>query len=128
MKLQLVRRRLVAGAAAIAVVLASGSAFAQAPKSPVVINVVDVGGALALLQDAIEKYKAANPTHVARFTFTKAPAPELPGKLKAMQGAGRSDIDLVLGGLDILSAGIEQNLWEPVLTNHAAKFPGVKDN
>jgi putative spermidine/putrescine transport system substrate-binding protein len=129
MKLQLVRRRLVAGAAALALAgTLSTGAFAQAPKSPLTINVVDVGGALALLQDAIEKYKAANPTHVARFTFTKAPAPELPGKLKAMQGAGRSDIDLVLGGLDILSAGIEQNLWEPVLTNHAAKFPGVKDN
>jgi putative spermidine/putrescine transport system substrate-binding protein len=102
--------------------------FAQAPKSPVVINVVDVGGALALLQDAIEAYKTKHPTYVSRFTFTKAPAPELPGKLKAMQAANRADIDLVLGGLDILSAGLEQNLWEPVLTNHAAKFPGVKDN
>ncbi|HMG51978.1 MAG TPA: extracellular solute-binding protein [Kofleriaceae bacterium] len=89
---------------------------------------VDVGGALALLQDAIEAYKTKNPTYVSRFTFTKAPAPELPGKLKAMQGANRSDIELVLGGLDILSAGLEQGLWEPVLTNHAAKFPGVKDN
>ena len=85
---------------------------------------VDVGGALALLQDAIEAYKTKNPTYVSRFTFTKAPAPEMPGKLKAMQGANRADIELVLGGLDILSAGLEQGLWEPVLTNHAAKFPG----
>ena len=130
MKLQIVRRRLVAGAAALAVTgaFAGAPAFGQAPKSPLTINVVDVGGALALLQDAIEAYKTKNPTHVARFTFTKAPAPELPGKLKAMQGAGRSDIDLVLGGLDILSAGLEQSLWEPVLPNHAAKFPGVKEN
>src|SRR5258708_36361986 len=123
------RRGLVAAAALTAAALAFGEpAFAQAPKSPVVINVVDVGGALALLQDAIEAYKTKNPTYVSRFTFTKAPAPELPGKLKAMQDAGRSDIELVLGGLDILSAGIEQNLWEAVLTNHAAKFPGAKDN
>ena len=123
------RRGLIAAAAATAAALALGQpAFAQAPKSPVVINVVDVGGALALLQDAIEAYKTKNPTYVSRFTFTKAPSPELPGKLKAMQAANRSDIELVLGGLDILSAGLEQNLWEPVLTNHAAKFPGVKDN
>ncbi len=127
--MKVARRGLLSAAAALTMTLALGApSFAQAPKSPVVINVVDVGGALALLQDAIEAYKTKNPTHVSRFTFTKAPAPELPGKLKAMQGANRSDIELVLGGLDILSAGLEQGLWEPVLTNHAAKFPGVKDN
>jgi len=104
-------------------------AWAQpAPKSPLVVNVTDVGGALALLQDAIEAYKTKNPNVVSRFTFTKAPAPELPGKLKAMQAANRTDIDLVLGGLDILSAGIEQNLWTPILPQHAAKFPNVLDN
>src|SRR3982751_6796889 len=128
-KFSIGRRSLVSAALFTAASLVLGQpAIAQAPKAPLVINVVDVGGALALLQDAIEAYKAKNPTYVSRFTFTKAPAPELPGKLKAMQGAGRSDIDLVLGGLDILSAGLEQNLWEPLLTNHAAKFPGVKDN
>jgi putative spermidine/putrescine transport system substrate-binding protein len=125
----LARRGLLSAAALGVASLALGApVLAQAPKSPQVINVVDVGGALALLQDAIEAYKTKNASYVSRFTFTKAPAPELPGKLKAMQGAGRSDIDLVLGGLDILSAGLEQNLWEGVLTNHAAKFPGVKDN
>jgi len=95
--------------------------FAQAPKAPVVINVVDVGGALALLQDAIEAYKTKNPTYVSRFTFTKAPAPELPGKLKAMQGANRSDIELVLGGLDILSAGLEQGGGRAVLLDGIAE-------
>src|SRR5438445_4836032 len=128
-RMKFARRGLVSAAVMTAAALALGQpALAQAPKSPQVVNVVDVGGALALLQDAIEAYKTKNPTYVSRFTFTKAPAPELPGKLKAMQAANRADIDLVLGGLDILSAGLEQNLWEPLLTNHAAKFPGVKDN
>jgi putative spermidine/putrescine transport system substrate-binding protein len=98
------------------------------PASPVTINVVDVGGALALLQDAIEAYQTKNPKVVAKINFTKAPAPELPGKLKAMQSAGRSDIDLVLGGTDILSAGIEQQSWVRILPDHAAKFPNVLDN
>jgi putative spermidine/putrescine transport system substrate-binding protein len=98
------------------------------PQSPVVINVVDVGGALALLQDAIEAYRTKNPNWVSRFTFTKAPAPELPGKIKAMQAAGRSDIDLVLGGLDIMSAGIEQNLWVNILPEYSSKFPGLMEN
>jgi putative spermidine/putrescine transport system substrate-binding protein len=126
-KMKMTRRGLVLAAASAA--LAFGEpASAQAPKSPVVINVVDVGGALALLQDAIEAYKTKNPTYVSRFTFTKAPAPELPGKLKAMQAAGRSDIELVLGGLDILSAGLEQGLLTQILPAHAAKFPNVKEN
>lgn len=95
-------------------------------QSRLTINVVDVGGALALLQDAIESYKIKNPN--IKFTFTKAPAPELPSKLKAMQAADRSDIDLVLGGTDILAAGIEQNLWTKILPDHAANFPKVLDN
>jgi putative spermidine/putrescine transport system substrate-binding protein len=98
------------------------------PKAPVTINVVDVGGALALLRDAIEAYRTKYPNVVAKFNFSPAPAPELPGKLKAMQAADRTDIDLVLGGTDILSAGIDQGLWVRILPDHAAQFPGVLDN
>src|ERR1051326_1041511 len=118
---------LVQTAAAVlaAAALVSGAAHAQRAQT---INVVDVGGALALLQDAIESYKTANPSAVARFTFTKAPAPELPAKLKAMQAANRADIDLVLGGLDIMSAGIEQNLWTRMLPDNANKFPNLMEN
>ena len=114
-------------AAVLAGALMTGAAVTQ-PRSPQTINVVDVGGALALLQDAIEAYKTANPTAVSRFTFTKAPAPELPAKIKAMQAANRADIDLVLGGLDIMSAGIEQNLWTRMLPDHADKFPNLMTN
>src|SRR6266513_229591 len=39
-----------------------------------------------------------------------------------------TDVDLVLGGLDILSAGIEQGLWTTILPQHAAKFPNVLEN
>jgi putative spermidine/putrescine transport system substrate-binding protein len=98
------------------------------PKSPVTLNVVDVAGDLALTQSAIEAYQARNPNLVGRITFTKAPAPELPAKLKAMQAASRSDIDLVLTGVVALSAGIDQGLWVKVLPDYAAKFPGLLDN
>ena len=77
---------------------------------------------------AIEAYQQKNPKLVAKVNFTKAPAPELPAKLKAMQAAGRSDIDLVLTGVVALSAGIDQGLWVKVLPDHAAKFPSVLDN
>jgi len=87
-----------------------------------------VAGNLALTQDAMEKYRETHPKLVSKFNFSKAPAPELPGKLKAMQGAGRSDIDLVLTGTDVLSAGIEQGLLIPILPQYASKFPNLMAN
>jgi putative spermidine/putrescine transport system substrate-binding protein len=98
------------------------------PTSPVTINVIDVAGQLALTQKAIEAYRRAHPKLVSRFTFTKAPAPELPGKIKAQQDAGRVDIDLVLSGTDAISAGMEQNLWVKILPDYAQKFPGLEQN
>jgi len=116
-----------------AALLAVVSCLAQAqnpplPKSPVTINIVDVAGDLALTQDAIELYRTKHPQLVAKINFTKAPAPELPGKLKAMQGAGRSDIDMVLTGTDFLAAGIEQGVLMKLLPDYSAKFPNLISN
>jgi len=118
----------VALATAALFTLGAGSVRAQAPKSPVSINIVDVAGNLALTQDAIQDFVSKNPKLVSKVNFTKAPAPELPGKLKAMQAAGRSDIDLVLTGTDFLAAGIEQGLLIKILPDHAAKFPNLIAN
>ncbi len=120
----------IAAAALGAAVLALGGGLAVAqvpalPKSPVTINIVDVAGNLALTQDAIEAYQKKHPQLVAKINLTKAPAPELPGKLKAMQGAGRSDIDMVLTGTDFLAAGIEQGVLVKILPQYAAKFPNL---
>jgi putative spermidine/putrescine transport system substrate-binding protein len=128
------RRRAAHKVAAVAVAIGAlfalgpGSAVAQAPKSPVTINVVDVAGNLALTQDAMQNFATKNPKLIAKINFTKAPAPELPAKLKAMQAANRSDIDLVLTGTDFLAAGIEQGLLEKVRPAHAAKFPNLMAN
>src|SRR6266446_6729578 len=122
------------GAAAVVGALAIGpggvarAAAPPMPKSPQTINIIDVAGQLALTQKAIEKYRTAHPELVAKFTFTKAPAPELAGKIKAQQNAGRVDIDLVLSGTDAVSAGIEQNLWLKVLPDFADKFPDLEAN
>src|SRR5262249_32293082 len=67
----------------------SSSEAPKPPAAPVTINVIDAAGTLQLVQDAMEAYRGKNPTRVEKFTFTKAPAPELPGKIKAMQAAGR---------------------------------------
>jgi putative spermidine/putrescine transport system substrate-binding protein len=124
-------RTVLRGGVGVLWLLTLSLAWAQIPampKSPVAINVIDVAGDLALTQGAIEAYQAKHPELVSKVTFSKAPAPELAGKLKAMQAAGRSDIDLVLTGVGALSAGIDQGLWVKVLPDYAAKFPGVLDN
>ncbi|MDT7950295.1 MAG: extracellular solute-binding protein [Acetobacteraceae bacterium] len=120
------RRALVGTAAALA---AARPAFAQAPapKSPLSITIVDVAGNLALTQKAFENYAKAKPSNVGRFTFTKAPAPELPAKLRAQQAANRVDIDLVLTGTDALAAGIEQKIWEDLLPAHASQLPNLEN-
>jgi putative spermidine/putrescine transport system substrate-binding protein len=123
--------RLLRSALALLLVVSSFGATGQTPpppKNPITISVVDVAGDLALTQGAIEAYQAKHPDLVSKVTFTKAPAPELPAKLKAMQAAGRSDIDLVLTGVVALSAGIDQGLWTKIIPDHAPKFPNVMDN
>src|SRR5581483_11322842 len=113
--------------------LASSSAFPafaqnlSLPGSPVTLNFVDVAGNLALTQKAIEAYRDKNPKLVSRITFNKAPAPELPGKIKAQQDAGRVDIDGVLTGIDALSAGVDQKLWIPIASEYAAKLPKLDE-
>ena len=125
-----VARRTVLGAAAT---LAAGSlvrpAMAQAakPKSPLNVSVVDVAGNLALTQPAFETYRQAKPEMVGRFTFTKAPAPELPSKIRAQQNANSVDIDIVLTGTDALAAGIDQKIWMDLLPTHAAALPNLQD-
>ncbi len=118
------RRGFVAGAAALGL---AGQARAQAakPKSPLTLTIVDVAGNLALTQKAFEAYRRAKPEMAGRLVFTKAPAPELPGKIKAQQDAGRVDIDMVLTGTDALSAGIEQGIWENLLPAHASALPDL---
>ncbi|AOJ21753.1 ABC transporter substrate-binding protein [Burkholderia cenocepacia] len=111
----------------IALALGFTLSAASAVAAPVSLNIVDVAGNLQLTQKAIEAFKEKNPGLVANVTFTNAPAPQLPGKIKAMQAAGRSDIDLVLTGTDALAAGIEQNLWHKLLPDNAAALPGVLD-
>ncbi len=119
------RRHVVGGLAAAALARPARAAPALVPKSPLTLTVYDVAGALALIQRGFEDYRAANPALVSRFVFTRAPAPELGAKLRAQHDAGRADIDLVLSGSDGLAAGLELDLWERLLPDHAAALPDL---
>ncbi|GAA2559349.1 extracellular solute-binding protein [Winogradskya consettensis] len=97
------------------------------PSAPQTVNVLDVAGNLQLTQPMIDDFVAKNDKVIAKVTYTKATAPELVGKVKAQQGAGRVDIDLVLTGVDGLAAGIDQGLWLDLLPAFAARLPGMAD-
>jgi putative spermidine/putrescine transport system substrate-binding protein len=97
------------------------------PASPISLSIIDVAGNLQLTRPAFEDYAKAKPKLVAAINFTQATAPELPGKLRAQQAAGRVDIDMVLTGTDALSAGIQQNLWVKLLPDYAASLPKLSD-
>ena len=123
------RRGLLGSAAGMAAFgLSPLRAFAaNPPVAPVTLNIVDVAGNLALTQPAIEAYQKEKPNFVSKITFTKAPAPELPGKIKAQQDAGKVDIDLVLTGTDALSAGLDQGLWISLVPDQDANLPKLND-
>jgi putative spermidine/putrescine transport system substrate-binding protein len=129
MTYDITRRHLLASAAGLsALQLAPSQAQGLAlPASPISLNIVDVAGDLALTQKAIENYRKSRPKLISKIAFTKAPAPELPGKIKAQQDAGRVDIDLVLTGTDALAAGLDQKLWVELLPAFAGSLPKLDD-
>lgn len=131
MTIKLSRRAVVAGMTGLgASALLNLKAMAQQlplPSSPVELNIVDVAGNLQLTQRAIETYRDAHPELVSRVNFSKAPSPELPGKIKAQQDANRLDIDGVLTGIDAIAAGAAMNMWVPIAKDFAGQLPKLQD-
>src|SRR5258708_30539062 len=82
------------------VMLAFAIPALPALAEPITLYIIDTGGDLASVQVIIENYKKANPDKVKEIKIQRAPAPELPAKIKAQQDAGRLDINLVLTGQD----------------------------
>jgi putative spermidine/putrescine transport system substrate-binding protein len=125
-----ITRRSLLGTASGAFAFYSTRVSAQAiklPANPVALNIIDVAGNLQLTQTSIERFARENPNIVSRVTFSRAPSPELPSKLKAQQQADKVDIDLVLTGPGALSDGIQQGLWIDVVKAHAAGLPKLDD-
>ncbi|WP_432891914.1 ABC transporter substrate-binding protein [Kribbella sp. CA-245084] len=133
------QRRMIATAGLFAVLVACG---APAPNKPatgssgdvpdkpskaVTLNILDVAGNLQLTQGMIDDFVQQHHDVISKVTYSKAPAPELAGKIKAQQNANRVDIDLVLTGTDGLAAGREQGLWTDLLTKYSDRLPGMKD-
>ncbi len=123
------RRGVLGGLSGTALLYASGATAqsAKLPADPVALNIIDVAGNLQLTQAAIERFARENPKLVSRITFSRAPSPELPGKLKAQQQANKVDIDLVLTGPGAMSDGLQQGLWVDVWKSYPGSLPKRED-
>ncbi|TCM44236.1 ABC transporter substrate-binding protein [Kribbella sp. VKM Ac-2568] len=97
------------------------------PSKAVTLNILDVAGNLQLTQGMIDEFVKQHSDVISKVTYSKSPAPELAGKIKAQQNANRVDIDLVLTGTDGLSAGQQQGIWNDLLPKYADRLPGMKD-
>jgi putative spermidine/putrescine transport system substrate-binding protein len=104
------------------------SSVADKPSQPVELNILDVAGNLQLTQGMIDEFVQSHQDVVRKVNYTKATAPDMPGKLKAEQAAGQSQTHLVLTGTDGLAAVIDQQLAVKVLPDYANKFPNLVEN
>jgi putative spermidine/putrescine transport system substrate-binding protein len=87
--------------AAAALAAGAAAAFPAATLAePITLSIIDTGGDLASTEVIIRNYAKAHPDKVKDIKIQRAPAPELPAKIKAQQDAGRLDINLVLTGQD----------------------------
>jgi putative spermidine/putrescine transport system substrate-binding protein len=105
----------------------SSGAVPKKPSKPVALTILDVAGNLQLTQGMIDEFVKEHSDIVSRVTTTQAPAPELAGKIKAQQKAGRVGIDVVLTGVDGLSAGIQQGLWQKLLPEQQSRLSNMSN-
>src|SRR5213076_3434601 len=85
--------------------------------------VIDVSGDLSSTRVIVENYQKANPDKVKAVTFQRAPAPELPAKIKAQQDAGRVDVNLLLVGQDAGSVLASNGQLVKLFPQYDALFP-----
>lgn len=90
---------------------------------PITLSIIDTGGDLASTQTIIENYKKLNPQKIKEIKLQRAPAPEVPAKIKAQQDAGRLDINLILTGQDGGSVLAANNQLIRLLPTYDKMFP-----
>jgi putative spermidine/putrescine transport system substrate-binding protein len=103
------------------------------PSKPIVLNLIDGGGVLAFTKPMIEQFKATHPKLVSTINYEQGPSDEVVSKIRAQQAANHPQIDMVLGGADVMGAGLGQGTWATLtptfaqkLSNTAAYTPAAK--
>ena len=92
------------------------------PSAPVKLNILDVAGDLNLTKPMIEDFVAKHSQVISAVSYETGGAPDVTGVVKPQVDSGKLSVDLVLTGNDGLSAGIDQNLWIPIVTDYGDRL------
>jgi putative spermidine/putrescine transport system substrate-binding protein len=115
--------------AVVVVGCGSGGGGAANTSHPIVLQVVDAGGYSAQVKPMLEAYQKAHPDKVSKVVYpARIQATQLPGKLKAEEGAGNVQDTLIISGYDGVSSDVQQGLVEQLTPTHADKFPNLDTN
>jgi putative spermidine/putrescine transport system substrate-binding protein len=133
----------VAGVAALSIVLAACSApnsgatsntpataatagsVPDKPSAPVTLDILDVAGNQKLTGPMVDAFVKAHPDIISSVKWESAGAPDLVGTIKPQVDSGKLSVDLVMTGTDGLSAGMEQNLWVPIVTDYGSRLSNM---
>ncbi len=106
---------------------ASGTAVPAKPSAPVSLHILDVAGNQKLTGPMVDKFVKDHPDIVSSVSWESAGAPDLVGTIKPQVDSKKLSIDLVMTGNDGLSAGIEQNLWIPLVEDYGDRLSNMKN-
>jgi len=94
----------------------------ETPSEPVSLHILDVAGNAKLTEGMVEQYVEENPDVISSVSWESGGAPDLVGAVKPQVESGDITIDLVLTGNDGLSAGIDQDLWVPLVDDFSDRL------
>ena len=101
------------------------SGVPETPSSPVTLNILDVAGNQKLTGVMVDAFVAEHPDIISAVTWESAGAPDLVGTIKPQVDSGSLSIDLVMTGNDGMSAGVEQDLWEPIVADFGDRLTNM---
>ena len=89
----------------------------ETPSEPVTLNILDVAGNQKLTGPMVDAFVAEFPDIISAVTWESAGSPDLVGTIKPQVDSGDLSVDLVMTGNDGMSAGVEQDLWTPIVAD-----------
>lgn len=104
---------------------ASAGAVPDKPSAPVSLHILDVAGNQKLTGPMVDAFVKAHPDIISSVSWESAGAPDLVGTIKPQVDSGNLSVDLVMTGTDGLSAGIEQNLWVPIVKDYGSRISNM---
>lgn len=104
-----------------------GATVPDKPSAPVSLNILDVAGAQKEVGDMVDDFVKKHSDVISSVNWQSGASPDLVGTIKPQVDSKNLQVDLVFTGTDGLSAGIEQNLWIPLIDEYGDRISNQKD-